>query len=62
MYHEKIIIKAVEKLSVRQGFKTLNVFNRNKKEIIFTDYDMLTGVDWNKKENETDNIQEDENK
>ena len=62
MYHEKIIIKAVEKLSVRQGFKTLNVFNRNKKEIIFTDYDMLTGVDWNQKENETDNIQEDENK
>ena len=58
----KNFIKSVEKLSEYQGFKKLKTIHCKKKEIVFTDADILAGVYWVHNDNETDDIQEDENK
>ena len=58
----KFFIKAVEKLSESQEFKTLKKFNCKKMGNIFPDADLLAGMDWVHNDNETYEIQEDENK
>ena len=48
-------------MQIIRGSKHLKI-HRKKKEIVFTDADMIAGVDWVHNGNETYDIQEDENK
>ena len=39
-----MVVKRVEELAEKQGFKSLKFFNRKKQEILFHDADLLAGV------------------
>ena len=58
-----VVIKAVEDMAYRQGFKSLKFKNRNK--VVFFDTDWIAGVDYNQNNedeyNEYDNEEEDDN-
>jgi hypothetical protein len=51
-----VVIKAVETMAYKQGFKSLKFKNRHG--VIFHDADWITGVDYNDNDNENEDDEE----
>jgi len=47
-------IRRVEELAMTQGMKSLKFFNRKREEILFSDPDHETGVNWNREDDQDD--------